>query len=45
MKTVDAGLSVFVAKQMEGLMAELAMLAMLGVFAFCATMSVLCVLD
>jgi hypothetical protein len=30
---------------MEGLMAELIMLALLGVFAFAATMSVLSVLD
>jgi hypothetical protein len=30
---------------MEGLMLELIALATLGVFAFCATLSVLCVLD
>jgi len=32
-------------KQREQQMAELIMLAMLGLFAFCATMSVLAILD
>ena len=45
LKTTRARLHAPRIKQMEGSMAELMMLALLGVFVFCATMSVLAVLD